>query len=133
MLDALEITSTVYVCDSCGDGFIDKGEVCDDSNLNGNTCLSLGFTGGPLRCSDRCTALDTSRCGSAGDADGDEVPNATDNCPDAFNPDQLDSDADGHGDACDTCADVPNPDGNCPSSIYELGVGRVAFGRRSAS
>jgi hypothetical protein len=35
------------------------------------------------------------------DTDGDGVPNASDNCPDAANPNQLDSDRDGFGDACD--------------------------------
>jgi hypothetical protein len=37
----------------------------------------------------------------APDADGDEVPDATDKCPQASNPDQTDSDHDGVGDACD--------------------------------
>ncbi len=35
------------------------------------------------------------------DADGDGVPDASDNCPDTPNPDQADSDGDGIGDACD--------------------------------
>jgi hypothetical protein len=53
----------------------------------------------------------------AGDQDGDEVPDARDNCVFASNPPssvagtQLDADADGAGDACDICpesaADVP--------------------------
>jgi hypothetical protein len=34
------------------------------------------------------------------DADGDGVPDATDNCPVDWNPDQKDSDGDGTGDAC---------------------------------
>jgi len=36
-----------------------------------------------------------------GDADGDGVPDANDNCPFAPNPDQLNADGDGAGDACD--------------------------------
>ncbi len=35
------------------------------------------------------------------DTDGDGVPDAFDNCPEAHNPDQSDADGDGVGDACD--------------------------------
>jgi hypothetical protein len=38
----------------------------------------------------------------AADHDVDGVPNASDNCVDTPNPDQLDTDGDGRGDACDT-------------------------------
>ncbi|WP_438044956.1 DNRLRE domain-containing protein [Sorangium sp. So ce128] len=37
----------------------------------------------------------------AQDSDADGVIDADDNCPEAANPSQVDSDADGHGDACD--------------------------------
>ena len=37
-----------------------------------------------------------------GDADGDDVPNGWDNCPQDFNADQADCDGDGRGDACDS-------------------------------
>jgi len=38
------------------------------------------------------------------DKDGDGVPDNKDNCPDVFNPDQLDSNGDGTGDACQSIA-----------------------------
>lgn len=44
------------------------------------------------------------------DADGDGVSDASDNCPTAYNPDQLDTDGDGVGDACDNCPTVYNPE-----------------------
>jgi len=51
------------------------------------------------------------------DADGDGVPDATDNCPNTPNADQADADNDGVGDACDNCpatanADQANADGD---------------------
>ena len=44
----------------------------------------------------------------AGISDGDSIPGAEDNCPNTYNPDQVDSDGDGWGDACDLCPSDPN-------------------------
>ncbi len=52
------------------------------------------------------------------DADGDGIPDESDNCPSVFNPDQFDLDWDGVGDSCDTDMDgdgVLNIDDNCPA------------------
>jgi RHS repeat-associated protein len=43
------------------------------------------------------------------DQDNDGIPDAQDNCPTVFNPNQGDQDNDGRGDACDNCPTVPNP------------------------
>jgi len=48
------------------------------------------------------------------DADGDGIPDATDNCPAVPNPTQVDTDGDGIGDACE-CVNVNCDDGNCCS------------------
>ena len=49
-----------------GDSTMIGSEICDASNLNGESCLSLGFTGGVLSCNSSChfnTSLCTSSCG----------------------------------------------------------------------
>jgi len=44
------------------------------------------------------------------DADGDGLCTIFDNCPNDFNPDQVDTDRDGLGDACDACPLDPEND-----------------------
>lgn len=48
---------------ACGDGFVDPGESCDGSDLNGGTCSSQGFDSGSLSCSSVCAYV-TSSCES---------------------------------------------------------------------
>jgi len=45
----------------CGNGMIETGEECDSSNLNGQTCISKGFTSGTLKCTAGCL-FDTTQC-----------------------------------------------------------------------
>ncbi len=44
------------------------------------------------------------------DADGDGVPDTSDNCVNVVNANQADRDGDGVGDACDNCPNIANPD-----------------------
>jgi len=47
----------------CGNTFIDPGEVCDKSNLGGETCTSFsGFIGGTLSCIINSCEFDKSEC-----------------------------------------------------------------------
>ena len=53
--------SNLSVAQACGNGVIDSGEQCDQSNLNGQTCASQGFAAGVLKCGAGCT-FNTSGC-----------------------------------------------------------------------
>lgn len=62
----------------CGDGIINGSEVCDcggnaciDAELNHETCVSQGFSGGgTLACANTCLTYDTSACNSPTCGDG---------------------------------------------------------------
>jgi len=45
----------------CGNGVAEAGEQCDGSDLGGESCVSQGFDGGALSCTNSCT-FDTSAC-----------------------------------------------------------------------
>jgi len=57
--------SSCNAAPSCGDGVVNQpSEVCDLSDLRGQSCLSLGLGGGTLRCAPDCN-FDTSQCNSS--------------------------------------------------------------------
>ena len=60
----------------CGNNVTESGEVCDQNNVDGQTCASQGFSGGILRCNADCQSFDTSGCwtNSCSDTDGGNVP-----------------------------------------------------------
>ncbi len=49
------------LCALCGDGIIEGVEQCEGSDLNGNTCVSLGYARGNLSCNALCR-FDTFQC-----------------------------------------------------------------------
>jgi len=75
------------------------------------------------------------------DLDIDGFADCVDNCPEDYNPGQVDSDADGIGDLCDNCPDISNPsqadsdgdglgdacDGDCPDLDGESPVDFADF------
>ena len=61
---------------------------------------------------------------TAADRDGDEVPDAVDNCPLVANPGQEDTDGDGIGDACDPSGAVCPP-GQTLASVRCRAVGLI--------
>lgn len=46
---------------TCGDGHVDEGEECDGSDLNGQSCTTLGFDLGTVSCDASCKIV-TSQC-----------------------------------------------------------------------
>lgn len=46
----------------CGNGVVDRGEVCDGAALGGATCGDLGCSGGMLACNATCDGFDTAAC-----------------------------------------------------------------------
>jgi hypothetical protein len=55
----------------CGNNIREGTEVCDGSDLGGETCESQGFDGGTLGCNSNCDGFDTSGCYTNGCSDTD--------------------------------------------------------------
>ncbi len=62
-------TNETSTSQNCGDGVVDSGGECDDTEFGGATCVSLGYHGGALTCSSDCTFVRTAceTFGSCGD------------------------------------------------------------------
>lgn len=84
----------------CGDGILQTGvEECDGAELGGESCVTLGFSGGQLGCLGSCVH-DTSGCAMCGDGNVDDGEECDDGNTEA-------------GDGCDeACMSEPcDPDG----------------------
>ncbi len=67
----------------CGDGNVqtEQGEMCDSSNLSGQTCESLGYYGGVLSCLPDCSSFNEVDCATVGRCgDGTVQPIYGENC-----------------------------------------------------
>lgn len=84
--DLGQVEADLTTCESdlvaaglCGNGVVDAGEDCDQSALDGDTCVSQSFGGGVLACGNGC-AFDTSGCWATrfvDNGDGTITDNAT--------------------------------------------------------
>lgn len=47
---------------ACGDDLVDEGEICDGSDLAGDSCEAHGYSGGVLACAADCASVDLAGC-----------------------------------------------------------------------
>lgn len=71
-------TSSCGASATCGDNNIDGTDLCDGSDLGGESCETQGFQAGTLECQSNCAGFDTSACGASascgdGNIDAGEV------------------------------------------------------------
>ena len=86
------------------------------------------------------TALPSPAPTKEADEDGDTVPDASDNCPSTYNPDQANTYGDGRGDACEPAPPPPDGDNdtvpdasdNCPSTYNPDQANTYGDGRGDA-
>jgi hypothetical protein len=111
--DCTGIDTSDCVENVCGNGTIEGPELCD-GGFASVTCRDVevpegdgeNFVGGLIGCSETCLELDTSGCVAdiedlGVDTDEDGIPDELDNCPDDYNPRQLDFTGNGVGNVCD--------------------------------
>ncbi|GIW66877.1 MAG: hypothetical protein KatS3mg095_0775 [Candidatus Parcubacteria bacterium] len=60
-LKSASVTIKAFVPGVCGNNIKEPGEECDGSDLGGQNCVSLGYSGGTLTCNSNCT-FNTSQC-----------------------------------------------------------------------
>ncbi len=82
----------------CGNNTQEMGEVCDGTDLAGQSCTSQGFDGGTLACLGNCSGFDTSGC-TMNPVCGNNVQEAGETC-------------DGTDLAGKTCSDFDGYEGN---------------------
>ncbi len=66
-----DIADSTGPSSQCGNEEVEPGEQCDGSNLNAQTCMSLGFDGGQLTCTDGCQLAESECFYICGDGEVD--------------------------------------------------------------
>lgn len=86
----------------CGDGVVQstRGEQCDGSNLNGETCISEGYSGGTLGCTNTCV-FSYSSCVSTPGCDNDGICDSGESCS-----------------GCSDCYDQSGAQADCLTNYY---------------
>ncbi|TDP75956.1 hypothetical protein [Bradymonas sediminis] len=59
--------------ETCGNGQLDEGEVCDGEQLGGETCESQGATGGQLGCKSTCLGFELTQCSAPATCGDDTI------------------------------------------------------------
>ncbi|MBM4371152.1 MAG: hypothetical protein FJ098_05835 [Deltaproteobacteria bacterium] len=118
--DAAADTPLDTAADTLPDAAADTGDdhAAPDTDCTpdcpGTVCGPDGCGGSCGACDPGCTCTPEGQCAcSPDDLDGDGVDDATDNCPQVFNPGQEDTDGDGSGDACDPPCGNPQAYASC--------------------
>jgi hypothetical protein len=93
------------VCDNCPTT-VNLSQANNDLDGSGDACDPDDDNDGFADTIDKCPFV----AGPNGDADGDNVGDICDNCPNTSNSSQVDGDGDGAGDDCDNCPATPNAD-----------------------
>jgi Tol biopolymer transport system component len=113
--DNCALVSNPDQADIDGDG---RGDACDPDNDNDGQLDvdEIACGSNPLSAASKAPDSDLDNRPNCVDADDDNdgAPDAADNCPEATNPDQADSDVDGIGDACD----ATTPPGGNPLMVF---------------
>jgi len=99
----------------CGDGNAKGGEQCDGSDLDGESCETLGYTGGTLGCASDCS-FDTSSCFSVTASCGDGVVNGFEEC-------EATDDSACPGECSDHCACPATSAGELELHVLDVGQG----------
>lgn len=104
---------------TCDGGQVDQGEACDGENLGGESCATLGFSGGQLSCRADCLGFDTLGCErEPGGGELDQPCPQGQHLCDAVCV--FDEDGPGCGANCELCPTDPGGESVCASGVCGL-------------